>query len=33
VDVVAHPEAGTLRLAYETPAMPEADGQRLVVNG
>ncbi|MFE4719382.1 hypothetical protein ACFRLW_23660, partial [Streptomyces sp. NPDC056728] len=33
VDVVAHPEDGTLRLAYETPAMPEADGQRLVVNG
>ncbi|MFE4680149.1 hypothetical protein ACFRNJ_04820 [Streptomyces sp. NPDC056721] len=33
VDVVAHPEAGTLRLADETPAMPEADGQRLVVNG
>ncbi|MFC5782207.1 transcriptional regulator, partial [Streptomyces aureus] len=33
VDVVAHPEAGTLRLAYETPAMPEADSQRLVVNG
>ncbi|WP_405482121.1 helix-turn-helix domain-containing protein [Streptomyces sp. NBC_00009] len=32
VDVVAHPEAGTLRLAYETLAMPEADGQRLVVH-
>ncbi|MFB6856563.1 MmyB family transcriptional regulator [Streptomyces sp. NPDC001939] len=31
-DVVAHPEAGTLRLADETPAMPEADARRLVVH-
>ncbi|MFD0116511.1 hypothetical protein ACFVZL_22455 [Streptomyces sp. NPDC058320] len=31
-DVVAHPEAGTLRLVYETPAMPEADARRLVVH-
>jgi hypothetical protein len=32
VDVVAHPEAGTLRLAYETLSMPDADGQNLVIH-
>ncbi|MET7699059.1 helix-turn-helix domain-containing protein [Streptomyces sp. NPDC005485] len=30
-DVVVHPEAGTLRLAYETLALPD-DGQRMVVH-
>ncbi|MFF2505544.1 helix-turn-helix domain-containing protein [Streptomyces sp. NPDC058067] len=32
VDLVAHPEAGTLRLAYETLFLPDADGRRLVVH-
>jgi transcriptional regulator with XRE-family HTH domain len=30
-DLVVHPEAGTLRLAYETLALPD-DGQRMVVH-
>lgn len=32
VDVVAHPEVGSLRLAFETLSLPDADGQRLVVH-
>jgi transcriptional regulator with XRE-family HTH domain len=31
VERLAHPDAGQLRLAYETLDLPEADGQRLVV--
>ncbi|MEU4995473.1 helix-turn-helix transcriptional regulator [Streptomyces sp. NPDC021622] len=31
VDRVAHPEAGALSLSYETLALPEGDGQRLMV--
>ncbi|MFC7309634.1 helix-turn-helix domain-containing protein [Streptomyces monticola] len=32
VDRLVHPDAGELRLAYETLDLPEADGQRLVVH-
>ncbi|WP_371529824.1 helix-turn-helix transcriptional regulator [Streptomyces sp. NBC_01283] len=32
VESLTHPEAGALRLSYETLALPDADGQRLVVH-
>ncbi|MEV0319464.1 helix-turn-helix domain-containing protein [Streptomyces sp. NPDC050658] len=31
IDRLTHPEAGALRLSYETLALPEGDGQHLVV--
>ncbi|MEU6675285.1 helix-turn-helix transcriptional regulator [Streptomyces sp. NPDC046853] len=32
VERLTHPEAGALRLSYETLTLPDADGQRLVVH-
>ncbi|MFE6165029.1 helix-turn-helix domain-containing protein [Streptomyces sp. NPDC056486] len=32
VERMAHPEAGAMRLSYETLTLPDADGQRLVVH-
>ncbi|MGW7071314.1 helix-turn-helix domain-containing protein [Streptomyces sp. NPDC054855] len=32
IERMTHPEAGALRLSYETLTLPDADGQRLVVH-